>query len=141
METAAESTQDDTQEGALWRLFVLIKVKARQFQNGGITMKKETFLQLVKKHEIPLKKLAIVIDEHIRVFPAVSVYQAEGLWVVSKCNNERSGSEHICHVGDEDGAFECVWKEMMFRLTCDKLMTPDLYHALKASYEQIMRNQ
>ena len=104
-------------------------------------MKKETFLQLVKKHEIPLKKLAIVIDEHSRAFPTVSVYQAEGLWVVSKCNNERSGNEHICHVGDEDGAFECVWKEMMFRLTCDKLMTPDLYHALKASHEQLMHNQ
>ena len=104
-------------------------------------MKKETFLQLVKKHEIPLKKLAIVIDEHIRVFPAVCVYQAEGLWVVSECNNERSGSERICYVGDENGAFECVWKEMMFRLTCDKLMTPDLYHALKTSHEQLMHNQ
>ena len=103
-------------------------------------MKKETFLQLVEKYEIPLHKLAIVIDEHVRAFPAVSVYQAEGLWVVSECNNERSGSERMRHVGDEDGAFECIWQEMMFRLTCEKLMTPDLYHALKTAHEQLVHN-
>ncbi|MBQ8805954.1 MAG: hypothetical protein IJZ68_05675 [Bacteroidaceae bacterium] len=104
-------------------------------------MTREAFLHLVEKYEIPLNEIAIVVDKHIPVFPAVSVYQKEGQWVVSECNNERYDSERIHHVGDEEGAFECVWNEMLFRLTCERRITPDRYQVLQEARQQLVHNQ
>ena len=74
-------------------------------------MRKETFLLQVDAYGIPLDKIGVIVDQHLGVPFSVNVYQREDEWIV--CEYKERGGETVRYVGNEESAFDWVWKEVI----------------------------
>jgi len=81
-------------------------------------MKKKEFLDLIDAIGLDLIDLNIVVDEYCLTSYTIGVYEATGEWICYEVDERNNYYEE--YRGDEDGAFEVLYKNVRYRLRTER---------------------